>query len=365
MSRKITLVEAKDRIKSRHGDLVTILDSSYVGFRENAEFIHAIHGSFHSTPKAVCLGHLSVKFKSKEMSLSIEEIKKRLLEFHGNIVTIKEETYVNSSTEAIFVDSDYGEWPGRPSTIIRGSGHPQRADDNHRISLKEVKSRLLEVHKGIITIIDSTYTKVVEEAIFVDIEFGEFPSLVNSVLHGAGHVKRRDFNNWVPLEEIKKRILGTHGNIVSIIESTYKGTTNKAIFNDIEYGNWPACPKDVCEGQGHPVRGKLKAARKLNNPSIKFHWKTNEELVCQASYEPKVIDHLNENKINYSWQSKTFTMPNGRTYRPDLYLIDQDIWVEIKGYMRPDAKIKWDWFKTEYPTAELWTEKVLIKKSIL
>lgn len=103
----------------------------------------------------------------------------------------------------------------------------------------------------------------------------------------------------------------------------------------------------------------IKQAKSSNNSTIKFHWKTNEELVCQGSYEAKTVDYLNANKINFEWQPKTFTMPNGKTYRPDLYLIDQDVWVEIKGWMRKDAQEKWDWFKTQFPTAELWDRNKL------
>lgn len=109
----------------------------------------------------------------------------------------------------------------------------------------------------------------------------------------------------------------------------------------------------------------LKQARKLNKPSIKYHWKTNEELVCQGSYEAKTVDFLNENKIEYLWQSKTFTLAENKTYRPDLYLIDEDLWVEIKGYWRKDAFLKWEQFKKLQPNCEVWDKIVLKNKGIL
>jgi len=109
----------------------------------------------------------------------------------------------------------------------------------------------------------------------------------------------------------------------------------------------------------------LKAAKSSNNQHVKYHWKTGEELVCQASWEAKVVDYLNDSRIAYDWQPKVFAMPNGKTYRPDLYLTDKNIWVEIKGWMRAEAQIKWDWFKSEYPTAELWDKKKLKEMGIL
>ncbi len=74
---------------------------------------------------------------------------------------------------------------------------------------------------------------------------------------------------------------------------------------------------------------------------------------------------MNFHKIEYLWQPQIFKISNGKTYRPDLYLIDENKWVEIKGYFRQNAKEKWEWFITKNPTAELWDEKILKSKNIL
>ena len=58
-------------------------------------------------------------------------------------------------------------------------------------------------------------------------------------------------------------------------------------------------------------------------------------------------------------------MPDGRTYRPDLYLPAEDKWIEIKGYFRADAEEKWNWFHKEYPNSELWNDEKLRKMKII
>jgi len=58
-------------------------------------------------------------------------------------------------------------------------------------------------------------------------------------------------------------------------------------------------------------------------------------------------------------------MPDGRTYRLDLYLIDEDKYVEIKGYFRKDAQEKWDWFHKTHTNSELWNKKKLKELKIL
>ena len=53
------------------------------------------------------------------------------------------------------------------------------------------------------------------------------------------------------------------------------------------------------------------------------------------------------------------------TYRPDLYLIDQDLWVEIKGYWRTDAKHKWDLFIKLRPNSKIWDKNKLKSMGII
>lgn len=109
----------------------------------------------------------------------------------------------------------------------------------------------------------------------------------------------------------------------------------------------------------------LKQARSLRKAIIKKHWNTGEEVVCVASYECAVVDMLNEAQIEYEWQPRTFKLPNNKTYRPDLYLNDLDLWVEIKGYMRPLAKAKWDWFTKEHTNSVLWDKQALIDMNVI
>jgi len=120
-----------------------------------------------------------------------------------------------------------------------------------------------------------------------------------------------------------------------------------------------------------PECGYLKSAKSQTNSTILKHWKTDKDLVCQASWEKAVVNYLNNNKINFRWQSKTFKTPflklNGenRTYRPDLYLFSTKQWIEIKGYFRKDAQEKWDWFHKEHPNSELWNKKKLKEMGLI
>lgn len=120
----------------------------------------------------------------------------------------------------------------------------------------------------------------------------------------------------------------------------------------------------VLNSQQYPAIA-LKAAKSSNISFILKHWRTNEEIVCVGSYEKKVVEYLNNHNVDYFWQPKTFKIKNGKTFRPDLYLIAKDMWIEIKGYFRKDALEKWNWFHQEHPNSELWDYNKLKELKIL
>jgi hypothetical protein len=206
---------------------------------------------------------------------------------------------------------------------MRGVRHPDRAIAESRIEIAEIEKRVFEFHGNNVKLDIATYVMSTEDARFVDIEFGEYWSPPTCVMRGRCHPKRAQQNR--------------------------KNTNNKLYGADN-----PAQNKEIA----------LKTAKSLQNRYIRFHWKTGEELVCQGGWEANVVDYLNTNEIDFHWQPEVFKMPNGKTYRPDFYLPDQFVWVEIKGLMRPHSQLKWDWFKSEHPTAELWNEDVLLQKGI-
>ena len=265
-----------------------------------------------------------------------------------------------------------------------------------KISIKEVEIRLYERFGDIVKIIPSTYVRTKIKAQFIDKKFGMFwcePLYVMS--RGYRHPNYRKVCKLIDVKEIKERIFSTHGSTVVLDESTYLGTHFKARFVDSLYGEFWTLPKTLIKGgHGHPNRtlGKRestmmekygvrnpqqskeisdRSARSSNNSSVKIHWKTGEELICRASYEFKVIDYLNINKIEYLWQPKVFNTPilsptgKNTVYIPDLFLIDTNMWVEVKGWMRKDAQEKWDWFQSEYPNSDLWNKNKLKEMGIL
>ncbi|MCK9567370.1 hypothetical protein M0R72_00285 [Candidatus Pacearchaeota archaeon] len=192
-----------------------------------------------------------------------------------------------------------------------------------------------------------------------------------------------------PIKFIEKKVEEASGGKVKII-GNYNGMLHKCLFSDKEYGEFEAYPVNVIHHKTrHPdgaterredamlkhfgvrhhmqiASQSLKVAIKHNRKFIEKHWETGEKIICIASYELKTVQWLNKTKIRFLWQPHVFFMPDGkRSYRPDAYLIDSDLWIEIKGRFYPAAKEKWDWFHSEYKNSELWNKDKLQEIGIL
>ena len=156
------------------------------------------------------------------------------------------------------------------------------------------------------------------------------------------------------------------GNTITVSShSLTSGHTRSCGCNTVEFREDTSIER---YGTKNPVQNRdigLKLARARNESMVLKHWKTGEDLVCQASWEVKVVEYLNKNKIDFRWQPRVFKMLDGKTYRPDLYLIGKKTWIEIKGYFWGNSRNKWDWFHAEHPNSELWNKARLKELGIL
>ena len=241
--------------------------------------------------------------------LTIEEVERRLFEIHGNIVKLDRTTYKNTQTKCRFIDKDYGEFWVKPNMMFfLKIGH------NKKKNLKRKQTNLLK--------------------------------------YGTEH----PLQNKNIQEKRNSNLMNKFGTTCTFKVKSQDVIEKRKQTNLKKYGF------------DHPMKNSeiaLKQAKACNNCIILVHWFSNEEIVCTASYEKLAVEHFNKNHIDYNWQPQIFLMPNGKTFRPDLYLPDEDKWIEIKGYFRDDAEEKWNWFHKEYPNSELWDKAKLKEMGIL
>lgn len=77
---------------------------------------------------------------------------------------------------------------------------------------------------------------------------------------------------------------------------------------------------------------------KIFNPYL------NKEVSVQGTYELKYAKYLNENNIKWNRGKhinlKYFHLDLNRLYYPDFYLVDENVYIETKGYFFDADKIK-------------------------
>jgi DNA-directed RNA polymerase subunit RPC12/RpoP len=76
-------------------------------------------------------------------------------------------------------------------------------------------------------------------------------------------------------------------------------------------------------------------------------WNKYKGYKMRSSWEKYYAKYLDKNNIKWLYESKTFDLGN-TTYTPDFYLPETNEYIEIKGYWREDAKIKFNLFKEKY-----------------
>lgn len=258
--------------------------------------------------------------KMSKPRVTAEMAKQRL----PNHIKLDESTYSFTNAKARFIDSEYGDFFALPNDVFRGTEHPSRAEKN-RIEKKRLTREQIQARIPDGMLIDfSTFLTVNDKCRFIDSQYGEFWAYPYNVFAGKGHPAGR---------YIKARAT----------------TKNR-------------------HGHAYPNQNKVFLEKMLTNQNrreTKFNWLTQEPIVCVGSWESKVVDFLNLHSIKYQWQPRFFDLSNGKRYCPDIFLIEENLWIEIKGRFIGDAEEKWNLFREQIPNSVLWDKNVLKAIGIL
>lgn len=273
--------------------------------------------------------------------------------------------YVNSSTKMLWECHKNHQWMAIYNTIQQGHWCAECALDNKRNTLQDCYN-LSSIKNG--KCLSTEYVDANTKYLWECSKGHQWEAKYNDIYQGqwcleCGINKQRN-----TIQDCYNLASSRNGKCLS---TEYVNSKSKLLWECEKGHQWEARYDNIDQGQWCPECRYLQQTKSSNNSGIIFHWKTNEELVWKASYERKTLEYLNLNKIEFLWQPKMFQTPiltskgNQSTYRPDAYLIKENLWVEVKGFMRKDAQEKWDWFRREYPNSDLWDKKRLKELGIL
>lgn len=69
----------------------------------------------------------------------------------------------------------------------------------------------------------------------------------------------------------------------------------------------------------------------------------------RSSWERIVAEKFDSKGIIWKYESKRFVLSDGRSYLPDFFLPDFDVWIEVKGLWHQKSKEKFEVFRKEFP----------------
>lgn len=115
-----------------------------------------------------------------------------------------------------------------------------------------------------------------------------------------------------------------------------------------------------CHSCAMRSRWKTGGMAHAKSPKRKFNYiKNGQTIFFKSSYELAYAKYLDSKDINWTYEP-IYPLSDGTNILPDFLLEDGTV-VEIKGYFRPDAQVKWNKFCNEY----IAIKKILLMKTDL
>ena len=104
----------------------------------------------------------------------------------------------------------------------------------------------------------------------------------------------------------------------------------------------------------------------FGKPAPHGRGKYYKNIWLRSSYEVAYAKYLDKNGIQWEYEPTSFDLGDC-TYAPDFYLPALDLYIEVKGYWRSDAKIKFNRFLKKYPSKNIIVldREALIEKGVI
>jgi hypothetical protein len=140
-------------------------------------------------------------------------------------------------------------------------------------------------------------------------------------------------------------------SLTKIGKKLSRNTIRKIIKNSAKYWLNKQLPLRICK-KISLTRIKRQVAKGKNNPMYGKKAKHGKRymykgIFMRSSWETLFAQFLDLNGLKWQYEPQIFYLKNA-TYRPDFYIKDFDLFIEIKGWWRDNAKKKYLQFKNRY-----------------
>jgi hypothetical protein len=284
--------------------------------------------------------------------ISYTEAKERIQNINPKI-EIDEKTYVNMSTKCLMVEDPYGEFWCKPNSITSGK------QKGHHLGSKTKSIQTCKEKYGTDHSFQSDTVKQKIKKTMIERYGTENPMHIEEAKEKMQNtnIERYGVKNPMQNRSIRQKTENTNRERYGCANPLQ----NSVILAKQEKTNMERYGGKSSMHSEEVYKKNLRSGRSI---TVLRHWKTEEEILCRGSYEVRVVEYFNLQKIDFAWQIR-FILPNGKIYVCDAYLPLEDKYIEIKGFWRNDALEKWKIFQIMQPNSELWDKAKLRSMKIL
>ena len=122
--------------------------------------------------------------------------------------------------------------------------------------------------------------------------------------------------------------------------------------SSLPYEDWKQKLSDNKENRARGRKNGMWGKTAPHGKWLDFKSKDGRELRLRSSWELAVARYLDQKDIEFEYEEKRFEF-NDCTYLPDFYLIEDEVYWEIKGWLSPRSKRQIDAFRRECPEIPL------------
>jgi hypothetical protein len=169
---------------------ITMDPSTYKNAHTKARFIDSEYGEFWSRPSQIkySAGHpeRGKRMSIDKRRRTAQDVAANLPPH----ITLDESTYVDTKTKCRFIDSKYGEWWATPDSVMHGHGHKLRGMEKTAESSRLTAAEVAAALPPELTLDPDTYVNSTTLARFIDSEYGEWWTRYNTIQQGSRHPRR-------------------------------------------------------------------------------------------------------------------------------------------------------------------------------
>jgi len=237
MTKKLTKEDVQEKIKDRGIDII----GDYINDKTHTLFRCSNNHEWKAKPRTVMSGSGCPECFAISRTLTKENVNERIKD-RGIVLA---NGYINNNTHTLFRCSNNHEWKAKPRTIMSGSGCPDCAAINRRLTKEDIQERIKD--RGIKLISDYIDTR--QLSLFKCANNHEWKVGASRVLEGSGCPDCAAINRRLTKEDIQERIKDRGIEIIG----EYIKTESKTLFRCINNHQWETLAHHILVGKGCPM----------------------------------------------------------------------------------------------------------------